>query len=305
MPSEISESIGSRRRGRNVRKDRADSAALTVAAPAGVLVTPATGNKIKLPTSGAEVIAGVGVLMYISSKSIPDTTTGLENAIGDMVNYMEGGDIDVIVEEAVTPASAVYARHTANGAGKLQLGAFRTDSDSGNATLVSGARFINSTSAAGVATLRINRPSGDASVAAAFERKAIRRTFTFADTDITGVAATTVIISLGDPLPANAVVESVHTNTTVAFTDGAAGTFTADLGVLSGDDDRFTPTALDIDSTGEDSETPHLPGNTGAGTTQLAVLITSNVNVGTSTAGSFVMTVYYYVPSSITVVAAP
>lgn len=304
MPGAISETIGSVRRGREVRADRVDSALSTVALPAGALVTYATGGKLKLPTSGAEVIAGMGISIYRSSKT-PVSGSDLEFAAGDLVEYVEGGDIDVIVEEAVTPTSAVFARHTANGAGKLQLGAFRTDADSGNATLVSGARFISSTSAAGVATLRINRPTGDASVAAAFERKALRRTFAFDDTDV-AVAATSAVITFGDPLPINAVVESVHATFT-DWTDGSSGTFEADVGVLSGDDDRFTPTALDIDgaASGELNQTVNLPGNNSGATTQLAVKFGSDVNLSTLTGGTMVLTVYYYVPSSITVVEAP
>ena len=47
------------------------------------------------------------------------------------------GDIWVFTEQAVTPASPVFARHTANGANKDILARFRIDNDTSNADDVS------------------------------------------------------------------------------------------------------------------------------------------------------------------------
>ncbi len=68
---------------------------------------------------------------------------------GEMVPVLTKGGIWVFTETAVADQDPIYVRIAANGAGKLMLGAFRNDSDSGNAILLPG-RFTRSC-AAGVA----------------------------------------------------------------------------------------------------------------------------------------------------------
>jgi len=121
--------------------------------PPGLLVTPGTApTQLKLPTSAAEVIKGLGVsvLMKISE-------SGPNFQIGDAVLYLEEGEIWVAVEAAVTDGSDVYVRF-ANGA-FTQKGAFRGDADTATAGKLSGARFTSTTTGAGFAKVRLNLPA--------------------------------------------------------------------------------------------------------------------------------------------------
>lgn len=75
----------------------------------------------------------------------------------DSVDVVEQGDIRVWAEETVTETDPVYLRFRANGAGKV-VGQFRKDSDSGKAVLLTGVRFAEGRTGAGIVTLRVNRP---------------------------------------------------------------------------------------------------------------------------------------------------
>ncbi len=66
---------------------------------------------------------------------------------------MRFGRIYAVCELAVTYGDPVYVRYTANGTGKLQLGAVRNDTDSSHAAALAGARFIQTTAAAGIAAI--------------------------------------------------------------------------------------------------------------------------------------------------------
>jgi hypothetical protein len=119
-----------------------------------------------------------------------------------------------------------------------------------------------------------------------------KRVFDHADTDI-NVAATSAVINLGDPLPADAIVIGVIADVTQDWADAGAGTFSADVGVASGDDDRFTPTALDIDGgVAELGQTVLLQ----AGGTQLAVTFTGSVNLSTLVTGTMTLRVFFVQP---------
>ena len=74
-----------------------------------------------------------------------------------MVNAMRRGRVWVVVEESVTSDDPVYLRFRADGATK-QPGQFRKSSDSGNAVLLSGARFVTSAGAGELAVVEINLP---------------------------------------------------------------------------------------------------------------------------------------------------
>lgn len=119
----------------------------------------------------------------------------------------------------------------------------------------------------------------------------LHRLFSFDDADV-AVEDTSVVIPFGDELPDGAVAIGV-TAPNVDWTDGSTGTFAMDLGVLDGDDDLLTPTALDID--GGDAalqQTYLIP----VGGLRLAVTITSSVDLDTATAGSTDLTLYYVIP---------
>lgn len=130
----------------------------------GVLVCQGTDDKqCKLPTTGAEVAKALGIApaRVTSDSRFPSSNTANSTyQIGDTVGAIPEGAVWVIVEEAVTAGNPCYVRFAAN-APRTQKGAFRTDvDDSGGATaaLLSGAKFLTSTSGAGIALVAINVP---------------------------------------------------------------------------------------------------------------------------------------------------
>jgi hypothetical protein len=127
---------------------------------------------------------------------------------------------------------------------------------------------------------------------------ALRRAVDCDDTDV-AVAAHSVAIDFGDPLPAGAVVIAVTADNTENWTDGATGVFTGDIG--TGGVNKYTPTSLDIDG-GVAFLSQNLAQE--ADGVQLQILLSSNVNLSTATAGTTTITVYYIVPQ-MTIVEAP
>src|SRR5262245_33400009 len=77
-------------------------------------------------------------------------------------------------------------------------------------------------------------PSG-ANAVPSGEYQSLQRTFTFEDLDVALEEETVAAIDLGDPLPAGAIVLAVICVISQAFSDGAMGTFSADVGVSAGD----------------------------------------------------------------------
>ena len=126
------------------------------------------------------------------------------------------------------------------------------------------------------------------------------RVFDHADPDV-ALEDTTAAIDLGAVLPVGAIVLAVVADNTEAWTDGDAGTFSMDVGVSAGDDDLFTPTALDIDGGIALLNANHAP--VPASGTQLAVTITGSVDLDTATAGTTQVTVLFTVPIVTTILA--
>jgi hypothetical protein len=74
------------------------------------------------------------------------------------VSVLTKGRIYVVVEEAVTPASAVFVRFAA-GVGGTQLGAFRASADTATASAApAGWRYRSSAAIGGIAELELNLP---------------------------------------------------------------------------------------------------------------------------------------------------
>jgi len=69
------------------------------------------------------------------------------------MNIVDLGLIYVIPETSVVPGDKVFFRHTAPGA--EVIGALRNDNDGGNADLIEGATFESTTSAGGVALVKL------------------------------------------------------------------------------------------------------------------------------------------------------
>lgn len=125
--------------------------------PFGVAVADIAGDEgtIQLPASSGAKICGIAQ----RSLTVEENAASVENAYPakSMCAVVKKGRVWVTVEKAVTVDDSVFVRHTANG-GNTQKGAFRDDNDSGNALQITNARFITSTSGAGLAVVEINLP---------------------------------------------------------------------------------------------------------------------------------------------------
>lgn len=76
--------------------------------------------------------------------------------VSKAASVLRKGRIAVVMEDTIAIGGAVYVRHTANGAGKLQLGAFAPTADSGNCRQVLAARVVQGCTGAGVAVLDVD-----------------------------------------------------------------------------------------------------------------------------------------------------
>ena len=92
-------------------------------------------------------------LLGVSLRKI--STENDKYAAKSAVAVLRRGQVFVEVEEAVTPDSDVFVRHTAGGGGS-ELGIFRTDADTASAVQITNARFKTSAAAGKVAVLEIN-----------------------------------------------------------------------------------------------------------------------------------------------------
>ena len=97
-------------------------------------------------------------------------------------------------------------------------------------------------------------------------------------------------------IPANHVVDLVDINVTEAFTDGAGGTFTCDVGVKGGDVDAVIDGAAigSIARVDSPKGVSGVPSALFLGGATVAIKVLADVNVDTATAGSLAITVYYH-----------
>jgi hypothetical protein len=141
--------------------------ALAVAAPLpyGLLIVRDTANSSgvdqagKLPSASGDVANGkiLGVSVADQARAQDPSVASAQYPLNSAVSCLRDGEIVVAPEADVTIAAGdpVYARITANGAGKLQLGAFRNDGDSGNAILVPNAVWKSAGTAGAFCVLSI------------------------------------------------------------------------------------------------------------------------------------------------------
>lgn len=101
---------------------------LVTAAPAGIYVHESDDELCDVPSTALHITKGRGGILRYAPDRAPNTN-GLHWAAGDQTTYCKRGPMTVLTEEAVSDGDPVYVRHTANGAGKLQVGAFRNDAD--------------------------------------------------------------------------------------------------------------------------------------------------------------------------------
>ena len=76
---------------------------------------------------------------------------------GATMAIMRGGELFANVEDAVAAGGGVFARIVVNAAGQV-LGGLRSDADGGDAIALSACTFRTTTTAAGLARIKINRP---------------------------------------------------------------------------------------------------------------------------------------------------
>ena len=136
-----------------------DSKINALAMPAGIFVCyDAADDAVKIPAaSGAVTTTGCGfVKKDIAIERQQSQTADYPAKSG--VTVMRRGRMFVTTEDLSTFGGQVFVRITANGAGKLQLGAVRSDADSGNAVALPGCRFIRTVGATGLTELEYFGP---------------------------------------------------------------------------------------------------------------------------------------------------
>ncbi len=122
----------------------------------------ATANIVELPSATSFVLEGISIAR---AKGRPRDNTVTPPVTGDAqyreeeaINVLRKGRIWVKPEQAVTPESDVYIRHTQAVTAAHTVGRFRTDADTAKADQLSTARWITSASANELAVLEINVP---------------------------------------------------------------------------------------------------------------------------------------------------
>jgi len=118
------------------------------------LALTAVEGKVAIPAAASFKFAGVSVQ---TNKATPRATGIALYEADEEFSMLRKGRIWVYAEEAVDPTKAVFLRHTINST--LLPGDFRTDIDTANAEDISAfARWVSTTTAAGLAMLEINAP---------------------------------------------------------------------------------------------------------------------------------------------------
>lgn len=123
---------------------------------AGLYVIGGTnGGDAKVPTAGFTT-KGLGIVHHsdtVEVDSAGDQVYGDNETIG----VIRKGCVLVKYEADTVPTSdtPAFARHTANGAGKLVLGALRADADTANASAIPGGMWRDVYASEGLAVLEL------------------------------------------------------------------------------------------------------------------------------------------------------
>ena len=110
-------------------------------------------DAVKAPAATGDITnLTKGIVLLAYSQEVTDDASPVwpQNSA---LPVLQKGEAYVAVEDAVAAGNPVFARHAAGN-----LGAFRSDADGGDATLVPSAVFKSSTTGAGIAIVEINRP---------------------------------------------------------------------------------------------------------------------------------------------------
>lgn len=153
----------------NLMRSRIQTAlAVAAALPYGLLIVRDTVNSSalmqagRLPNAAGDIVALkiLGISVADQARAQDPSVASAQYPIQSAVPCLKEGEVVVQPEAdvAIAAGDQVYARVTANGAGKLQLGAFRNDADGGNATLVPNAVWLSAIGAgAGFAIIGLNQ----------------------------------------------------------------------------------------------------------------------------------------------------
>ncbi len=136
-----------------------DSKINALAMPAGIFVAyDAADDAVKIPAAaGSVTTTGCGFVKHDMAKERQQSQT-VDFPAKAGVTVMRRGRMRVLTEDLSTFGGQVFVRITANGAGKLQLGAVRSDADGGTATALPGCRFIRTLAATGLTELEYFGP---------------------------------------------------------------------------------------------------------------------------------------------------
>lgn len=109
-------------------------------------------NQAKLPSATGQDFLGVTELTTAWSENASDLHVYAEDR---EMNIIDFGEVYVHTEQAVVPGDPVFFRHTANTAPLDVVGRFRKDLDTDKADQITGATFESTTSAGGLAKIRL------------------------------------------------------------------------------------------------------------------------------------------------------
>jgi len=119
-------------------------------------VAGTVANSATTISGASDTVLGVNVLTYVDETALNgDDRPGVK--IDQVLNVANEGAVAVYVTGTVTPASPVRVLYSASGTGKA--GQFSHAFASGKTVRLSNARFLSSTTGAGLAILELNGPS--------------------------------------------------------------------------------------------------------------------------------------------------
>lgn len=128
--------------------------------PYGALLVVDSSGVVQLPSATGQKPVGVCIRRDIREFAEDANNRAGYPADARAFEYLESGDVAVYMETAFDPTSAVFFRHTANGAGKDVIGRFRVDNDGASGTVdqLLGVSIQNSGAAGELALLTLNLP---------------------------------------------------------------------------------------------------------------------------------------------------
>lgn len=132
--------------------------------PFGRAVVKRTGgnsvdSSCRNPSADNQIFLGVAERVHsaVDPSAASAATTGEGYRPQAPVTVIHRGEVWVEVEEAIAVGDSAFFRHT-SGAGGTVVGKFRNDSDTDSCDEITGARFMSSTTGAGLARLALNTP---------------------------------------------------------------------------------------------------------------------------------------------------